>query len=96
MSLSDQDKADLRKLDAAGTKLAITQQIARVHHATQDGTLDRATVADALDRLTVLTKVDEPDAPAKPDTPPKMGIFSAPPAPTQPQVSTTQPVASGG
>lgn len=81
--LTDQDKTDLRKLDAAATKAEIKAQIHRAHVAVNAGTLDAASVNDALDRLTVLTKVDEDEPePAKPAE--KPSIFASQPAPQQP------------
>lgn len=87
--LTDQDKADLRKLDATTKSTAITQQIQRIHVAVNDGTLDRAAVNDALERLTELTGVDKKDE-KKPDsfaafTGQKPPETPHPVAPVQPQ-----------
>lgn len=67
--LTGQAKADLHKLNDAEKKLAIKQQITRIHSAVNDGTLDREAVNGALEQLTELTQDEKKDfTKAQPDS----------------------------
>jgi hypothetical protein len=63
MPLSEQEKTDLRQLDAEASRQEIKTQCHRIHRATHDGSLDRPAVDDALARIAVINKSHD-DAPA--------------------------------
>ena len=56
-------------LNNAERKLAIKQQIDRIHAAVNDGTLDRDAVNDALERMTMLTQDEGKEADPHPTAP---------------------------
>ena len=94
-SLSNDDTAALKKLDAAGIKSEIVAQCLRIHRAVMDGSLDRPTVEDAFARIAVVNKSNEPDATVVPDKPATVtpAPFFATPTPAPVTPAPTHPTA---